>query len=459
MDGTTTYLDEFLNSWKTSEWEKLLPPQAVSAKAAPSYPLLPDEGTIKGLTDEEAEAMWRHLRWPGTDGKPTCPTCSSTKVYSCREANGASRWKCKGRHPCFSLTSGTVFAGLKVPIRTILLLLSAVQRNKGDVTISRLSEDIGCNFKTAYILFRKAQEMLCGNLEGKSHFTGYWQGGKAAPDAPRAKLDALLPTKICRDCGQEKPSADFQFRSGAAREWGLTSTVCKACKNGAFSVKMRQSWQGRKETAEAAPIIDRSVADLLAAPRYPYGYLWSTRGWWTPQERHDLTTLAEAGATPDQAAAALGRSATSIAWYARDNVPFVTIPASWRPLFSKPRISVPAQPKILSAYPYLPTLPRFADANGAALTIEVSGLVSRAYPDFMRADVCQIVLLAILEGQTSLDDLKGSPDVLRAFVRSYRKSQDNPYMVGSLDAPKWDNDDTDSYGSTLPAGVLNALEW
>lgn len=427
----------------------------------PRYPLLPAEDTINGLTDAEAEGIWRRLRWPGTDGVPVCPGCSGTEHYDVSSDRSRSRWRCKMCVKDVSLLGGTVFHGSKLPLQHLLLVLSLVQYSKGDMVISRTATERGWDKKTTYVLVCKAQEMLAGDLERRSAFVGYMSTkgsryGKA--EFPRAKIAAAVETKICDRCRVTKPSSDFQYRCGTAKDWGLTASVCKQCKNSSFGEKIQKSWLEKKVSAETAVILDRPVSDLLAKPRYPDGYLWQSRAWWTPQDKHDLATLAGGGATPEQAAAALGRTAESIAWRARDLLSHSVIPLSWKRIFQPPRLTVPAQPRLF-AYPYLPTLTKLADVSGARLTVEVSALVSRAYPDFMRADICQTVLLAILEDKTTLNDLQGSPDLLRAFVRSYRRDQDVPRMVASLDAPRWNDDDQDSHGSTLPAGVMNRLEW
>ena len=36
------------------------------------------------MTDTEAEAMFRKVRWPETDGAPVCPHCGGLNAYECR---------------------------------------------------------------------------------------------------------------------------------------------------------------------------------------------------------------------------------------------------------------------------------------------------------------------------------------------------------------------------------------
>jgi Transposase zinc-ribbon domain len=46
------------------------------------------------MTETEAEAEFRKVRWPETNGEPVCPVCGTVKVYDCRRPHGAPRWRC-----------------------------------------------------------------------------------------------------------------------------------------------------------------------------------------------------------------------------------------------------------------------------------------------------------------------------------------------------------------------------
>jgi transposase-like protein len=59
---------------------------------------------------------WRSAG-PTTAASPYCPRCGCVAVY----AYTARRiWKCKACNHQFSVTSGTIFASRKLPIRTLL---------------------------------------------------------------------------------------------------------------------------------------------------------------------------------------------------------------------------------------------------------------------------------------------------------------------------------------------------
>lgn len=85
----------------------------------------------------------------------------------------------------------------------------------------------------------------------------------------------------------------------------------------------------------------------------------------------------------------------------------------------------------LLSYPYVT---RATSENRQVL--EVNQLVARAFPEHMRADLCQDILLALLEGQASMEELRR--DGIKAYVRGYRKKQNDPWNAVNLDAPRRD---------------------
>jgi transposase-like protein len=70
------------------------------------------------LSHSEAEAMFRKVRWPLTEGEPVCPHCGGVDPYDCRRASENPRFECKACGKDFSVTSGTLFASHKLPLRT-----------------------------------------------------------------------------------------------------------------------------------------------------------------------------------------------------------------------------------------------------------------------------------------------------------------------------------------------------
>ena len=64
------------------------------------------------------------MRWPETNGEPVCPFCGGLKAYECRRPNGALRFRCRACSADFTITSGTLFAFHKLPLRGYLAAIA-----------------------------------------------------------------------------------------------------------------------------------------------------------------------------------------------------------------------------------------------------------------------------------------------------------------------------------------------
>jgi len=116
------------------------------------------------MSDQEAEAAFVRIRW--ADGKPVCPRCECPTVYDCRKANGAPRWRCKACRKDFSVTSGTLFAFHKMPLRSYLAAIAIfVNEVKGKCALA-LSRDLDCQYKTAFVLAHKLREAMASEMKG-----------------------------------------------------------------------------------------------------------------------------------------------------------------------------------------------------------------------------------------------------------------------------------------------------
>jgi transposase-like protein len=73
------------------------------------------------MSDEEARATFRAIRWAATDGEPVCPRCG---CLACYEYESRPIFKCKGCGHQFSATSGTMFSSRKLPVRDYLLAIA-----------------------------------------------------------------------------------------------------------------------------------------------------------------------------------------------------------------------------------------------------------------------------------------------------------------------------------------------
>jgi transposase-like protein len=76
------------------------------------------------MSDAEAETMFRRVRWADTDGAPVCPSCGGVDAYDCRRHSGANRFRCRACRKDFTITSGTLFASHKLPLRGYLAAIT-----------------------------------------------------------------------------------------------------------------------------------------------------------------------------------------------------------------------------------------------------------------------------------------------------------------------------------------------
>jgi transposase-like protein len=141
------------------------------------------------MSDEEAERVFIQLRWADNDGNAYCPHCGCTIVYSCRRPNGALRSRCKACRKDFSVTSGTLFAFHKLPLRSYLLAIAIFCNEVKGKSMLALSRDLGTQYKTAFVLAHKMREAMASELRGiniggegrKAEIDGAYFGGYVKP--------------------------------------------------------------------------------------------------------------------------------------------------------------------------------------------------------------------------------------------------------------------------------------
>ena len=119
------------------------------------------------LSDEEAETTFRKVRWLDTDGAPVCVKCGGLDAYDCRRPNGATRFRCRACKADFSVTSGTLFASHKLPLRGYLAAIAIFCNEvKGKAALA-LSRDLGTSYKTAFVLAHKLREAMAEEMKGR----------------------------------------------------------------------------------------------------------------------------------------------------------------------------------------------------------------------------------------------------------------------------------------------------
>ncbi|MBS0241841.1 MAG: IS1595 family transposase [Proteobacteria bacterium] len=131
------------------------------------------------MSDADAEALFKRVRWADTKGQPYCPHCGSLTVYDCRRPSNAPRWRCRDCQKDFSITSGTLFASHKKPLRVYLAAIAIFCNEVKGKNALAMSRDLGLAYKTAFVLCHKLREAMAEEMKGR----------EIGDDHPEASVD------------------------------------------------------------------------------------------------------------------------------------------------------------------------------------------------------------------------------------------------------------------------------
>ena len=162
------------------------------SKAARSLSL----ARVARLSDEEAHNAFRMIRWAHTQGEAVCPKCACSVTY---RMTTRALWKCKACAHQFSVTSGTIFASRKLPIRTYLLAIAIFVNGAKGHSALQLSRDLDVAYQTAFVLSHKLREAMATEtndgevLDGEVEVDGAYFGGYQKPANYKAdRIDRRL---------------------------------------------------------------------------------------------------------------------------------------------------------------------------------------------------------------------------------------------------------------------------
>jgi transposase-like protein len=176
-------------------------------------------------TEADAYEFLEQLRW---DGKPVCPHCGTDRPpYFLKPRNGASRatrtgsesqrrvWKCAGCRKQFSVLTGTVFHGSKVPVRTWLFVVFEMCASKNGVSAREIERKYDLTPKTAWFMLHRIREAmkkrpLADLLTGRVVSDETFYGGKPsnrhghdpAKHAPGTTDKTPIQSLVCRETGE-----------------------------------------------------------------------------------------------------------------------------------------------------------------------------------------------------------------------------------------------------------------
>jgi transposase-like protein len=139
--------------------------------------------TVARMSDEEAWEAFKLIRWSDTKGEPVCPRCGCLDHYTYKTRKV---FRCKACSHQFTVTSGTIFASRKLPIRDYLLAIAIFVNGAKGHSALQLSRDLNVQWKTAYVLSMKLREAVAAETKdhvasGEVEIDGMYTGGHIRP--------------------------------------------------------------------------------------------------------------------------------------------------------------------------------------------------------------------------------------------------------------------------------------
>src|ERR1700687_2271753 len=135
------------------------------------------------MSDQEARQAFNAIRWSENGVSPFCPSCGSIHIYSYKSR---PIFKCKDCQHQFSVTSGTIFASRKLPVRDYLLAIAIFCNGAKGHSALPLSRALDCQSKTAFVLAHKLREAMAAEdkrevARGDVEVDGGYFGGYVKP--------------------------------------------------------------------------------------------------------------------------------------------------------------------------------------------------------------------------------------------------------------------------------------
>lgn len=144
-------------------------------------------------TEADAYQFLEQLRWGGTPN--ACPHCGGMdRCYYLTPADGTARrtrtgarterrvWKCGHCRRQFSVLTGTVFHGSKIPVRTWIMVVFEMCASKNGVSAREIERKYEVTPKTAWFMLHRIREAMKAHpfgllLEGTVVADETWIGG------------------------------------------------------------------------------------------------------------------------------------------------------------------------------------------------------------------------------------------------------------------------------------------
>jgi transposase-like protein len=140
--------------------------------------------------EEDAYRIIEDMRW---GGEPVCPHCGADRPYFLKARGGERRtrtgstsqrrvWKCRACRKQFSVLTGTIFHGTKIPVRTWVLVIEMASSKNG-VAAREIERKYGLTPKSAWFMMHRIREAMrrepmAGLLTGRVVVDETYIGGK-----------------------------------------------------------------------------------------------------------------------------------------------------------------------------------------------------------------------------------------------------------------------------------------
>lgn len=121
-------------------------------------------------TEADAYEYLERMRW---NGKPVCPHCGNDeRIYFLTPANGVDRkttrgatsqrrvWKCGACRKQFSVLTGTIFHGTKIPVRTWIFVIFEMCASKNGVAAREIERKYDLSAKSAWFMLHRIREAM-----------------------------------------------------------------------------------------------------------------------------------------------------------------------------------------------------------------------------------------------------------------------------------------------------------
>lgn len=154
-------------------------------------------------TESDAYKLLEELRWGGEPA--VCPQCGAAgKFYFLRPVDGSTGrktrtgantqrrvWRCATCRKQFSVLTGTILHGTKVPLRTWLFVIFEFCASKNSLSAREIERKYSLTAKTAWFLVQRIREAikrdpLADLFTGTVVADETWIGGKPS-NQPKAK--------------------------------------------------------------------------------------------------------------------------------------------------------------------------------------------------------------------------------------------------------------------------------